>query len=415
VNNRLKLSLEIATRFLLNKSRGNFLSFITGVSIVGVCVGVLALLVVTSVVNGFENELTKVITGTQGEVLFYTRGSPIRDQAELEKKILEFAPNVKDITGSYISEVMFNGPSGVAGGILEGLNTKTYASVISVEERLEKDSVMPQNDGEIVLGSALAEKIGVTRDDSVRVIVPFSGMEEEDGRGYGSPRVQDFKVVGIVHLGMYDYDSKYAYATLSSVQQLVFGESKNFITSFRMKLKDQSQAASVATELGQHFGFPYRIREWSQLNKNLLYAIKLEKVVISVLLTAIMIVAAFNVISALLMLVYEKEKEISILRVVGIRRRDLFYLFSYIGSFFGLMGTMLGVVLGLICTFVLKETHFIRLPADVYKLEYLPVVIHWTEWSAIALMAFVICFLATVGPAARIAARSPLEGLRWTT
>jgi lipoprotein-releasing system permease protein len=415
VNNRLKLSLEIATRFLLNKSRGNFLSFITGVSIVGVCVGVLALLLVTSVVNGFENELTKVITGTQGDVLFYTRGSPIRDPAELEKKILEFAPNVKDITGSYISEVMFNGPNGVAGGILEGLNTKTYAPVISVEERLEKDSVMPQNDGEIVLGSALAEKMGVNRDDSVRVIVPFSGTEEEDGRGYGSPRVQDFKVVGIVHLGMYDYDSKYAYATLSSVQQLVFGESKNFITSFRMKLKDQGQAATVATELGQHFGFPYRIREWSQLNKNLLYAIKLEKVVISVLLTAIMIVAAFNVISALLMLVYEKEKEISILRVVGIRRRDLFYLFSYIGSFFGLMGTMLGVVLGLICTFILKETHFIRLPADVYKLEYLPVVIHWTEWSAIALMAFVICFLATVGPAARIAARSPLEGLRWTT
>ena len=415
MSNRFKLSLEIATRFLLNKSRGNFLSFITGVSIIGVCVGVLALLVVTSVVNGFQNELTKVITGTQGDVLFYSRGSPIRDQGELEKKILEFAPNVKNITGSYISEVMFNGPNGVAGGILEGLNTNTFSSVISVEDRLEKDSVMPQNDGEIVLGSALAEKMGVARDDSVRVIIPFSGAEEEDSHGFGSPRVQDFKVVGIVHLGMYDYDSKYAYATLSSVQQLVFGENKNYITSFRMKLKDEDQASAVAAELAQHFGFPYRIREWSQLNKNLLYAIKLEKVVISVLLTAIMVVAAFNVISALLMLVYEKEKEISILRVVGIRRRDLFYLFSYVGSFFGLMGTLLGVILGLISTFILKETHFIRLPADVYKLEYLPVVIHWTEWAAIALMAFVICFLATVGPAARIAARSPLEGLRWTT
>jgi lipoprotein-releasing system permease protein len=98
-----------------------------------------------------------------------------------------------------------------------------------------------------------------------------------------------------------------------------------------------------------------------------------------------------------------------------VRRRDQFYLFSYVGSFFGLAGTLAGVILGLVCIFVLRQTKFIHLPADVYHLEYLPVVIRWTEWSAIALMAFVICFLATVGPAARIASRSPVEGLRWTT
>ena len=413
--NRFKLSLEIAARFLLTKSSGNFLSFITGVSIVGVCVGVLALLVVTSVVNGFENELIRVISGTQGDVLFYSRGSPIRDQAELERKIKEFAPSITAITGSFMSEVMFNGPNGVSGGIIEGFNSKTFSSVVSIESRLEKDSVMPINDGEIVLGSALAEKLGVAREDSVRIIVPFSGAEEEEGRGFGAPRVQDFKIVGIVHLGMYDYDSKYAYAPIQSVQQLVFNEQKNFITSLRIKLTDSNLGPEVAAELSQHFGFPYRIRDWSALNKNLLYALKLEKAVISVLLTAIMIVAAFNVISALLMLVYEKEKEIAILRVLGARKRDHFFLFSYVGSFFGIMGTLSGVVLGLISVFVLKETHFIHLPADVYKLEYLPVVIRWTEWSAIALMAFVICFLATVGPAAKIAGRSPLEGLRWTT
>ena len=413
--NRFKLSLEIAARFLLNKTRGNFLSFITAVSIAGVCVGVLALLLVTSVVNGLENELTRVITRTQGDVLFYTRGSPIRDQVELERKIREFTPKLQGITGSFVGEVMFNGPDGVAGGIIEGFNKETFSSVVSIEDRLEPGSVMPENDGEMILGSALAEKVGVKRDDSVRVIVPFSGVEEEESRGYGSPRVQDFKVVGIVHLGMYDYDSRYAYALLSSVQHLVFSEQKDYITSFRIKLKDSNLAQAAAGELSQHFGFPYRVRDWSQLNKNLLYAIKLEKTVISILLTAIMVVAAFNVISALLMLVYEKEKEIAILRVLGSRRRDQFYLFSFVGSFFGVMGTLLGVICGLISTFVLKETHLIRLPADVYKLEYLPVVIRWTEWSGIALMAFVICFLATVGPAAKIAARSPVEGLRWTT
>ena len=377
--------------------------------------GVLALLVVTSVVNGFEGELTRVITSTQGDILFYTRGAPIRDPAELERKIREFAPTTQSITESFVSEVMFSGPSGVAGGVIEGLNLHAYSSVISIDDRLEKGSEMPEGDGEIVLGSALAEKLGVVKDDAVRVIIPFSGVEEEESRGFGSPRVQDFKVVGIVHLGMYDYDSKYAYSSIQSVQQLVFNENKNFATSFRLKLKDPSQAPAVASELSEHFGFPYRVRDWSQLNKNLLYAIKLEKAVISILLTAIMVVAAFNVISALLMLVYEKEKEIAILRVLGVRRRDQFYLFSFVGSFFGMMGTFFGVLTGVLFIFILKETRFIHLPADIYHLEYLPVVIRWTEWSAIALMAFVICFLATVGPAAKIAARPPVEGLRWTT
>jgi lipoprotein-releasing system permease protein len=413
LKSRIKLSIEIALRFLLSKSRGNFLSFITFISIIGVCIGVLALLVVTSVVNGFENELTRVIAGTQGDVLFYTRASPIRDQDSLEKKIREFAPGIESITGSYVSEVMFNGPEGVAGGALEGVDLRSWSSVISVGGRLSPGGALPENEGEIILGSALAERLGVKTGDSIRVIIPFSGMDEESG--FGAPRVQDFKLVGIVHLGMYDYDSKYAYAPLQSVQRLVFGEDRNYITSFRMKLKDPGTAPAVAAELSQHFGFPYRVRDWSQLNKNLLYAIKLEKAVISILLTAIMIVAAFNVISALLMMVYEKEKEIAILRVLGVRKRDHFYLFSLIGSFLGLAGTLLGVVLGLVSTAVLKSTRLIELPAEVYHLEYLPVIIRWTEWCAIGVMAFLICFLATVGPAARIARRSPVEGLRWTT
>jgi lipoprotein-releasing system permease protein len=411
----LKLSIEIALRFLLSKSRGNFLSFITSISIVGVAIGVLALLVVTSVVNGFENELTRVIAGTQGDVLFYTRASPIRDKAALEKKIREFTPGIESITGSYVSEVMFNGPDGVSGGALEGVDLDTFGSVLSVGERLSADGALPRSEGEMVLGSALAEKIGVKTGDSVRVIIPFSGVEEEEDSGFGSPRVQDFKVTGTVHLGMYDYDSKYAYAPLASVQNLIFSEPKDYITSFRMKLKDPSKAQAVAAELSRHFGFPYRVRDWSQLNKNLLYAIQLEKAVISVLLTAIMIVAAFNVISALLMMVYEKEKEIAILRVLGIRMKDQFWLFSLIASFLGLAGTVFGLLLGMVAVLVLRNTRFIHLPAEVYHLEYLPVIIRWTEWSAIGVMGFLICFLATVGPAARIAKRSPVEGLRWST
>ncbi len=414
-------ALKVAIRFLTSKKTDDvsphthFLSFVTLVSVICVCVGVLALLLVTSVVNGFEKELTQIISGTQGDVIFYSRGSPIKDREVLERKVREFTPNFEAITGSFVSEVMYHGPNGVSGGIIEGIDPITWGSVTSVERHLVKGGTFPVEEGQIAVGDSLAEKLGVKVGDAIRVILPFSGYEGDTG--FGSPRVQDFQITGLLHLGMHDYDSKYAYALLPSVQRLVFGEStqgKDFITSFRLKLTDSNLAPESAAELAKHFGFPYRVKDWGQLNKNLLYAIQLEKGVIAALLTAIMIVAAFNVISALLMLVYEKEKEIAILRVLGMRMRDQFFLFSWVGSFFGLLGTAAGVIMGLVCVLILSKTHLIQLPAEIYHLEYLPVVIRFTEWCAIALMAFVICFLATVVPAAKIARRSPVEGLKWT-
>lgn len=387
----------------------------TLVSVIGVCVGVLALLLVTSVVNGFEKELTQIISGTQGDIIFYSRGSPIRDRDVLERKVKEFTPHFEAITGSFVSEVMFHGPNGVSGGIIEGVEPQTWGSVTSVERHLQKGGAFPSEEGQIAVGDSLAEKLGVKVGDSIRVILPFSGYEGDSG--FGSPRVQDFQITGLLHMGMHDYDSKYAYALLPSVQRLVFGEEadqKNYITSFRLKLTDSNLAPQSAAELSKHFGFPYRVKDWGQLNKNLLYAIQLEKGVITALLTAIMIVAAFNVISALLMMVYEKEKEIAILRVLGMKMRDQFILFSWVGSFFGLLGTLAGVLMGLFSVLILSKTHLIHLPAEIYHLEYLPVVIRFTEWCSIALMAFVICFLATVVPAAKIARRSPVEGLKWT-
>ena len=413
-------ALRVAIRFLTSKKADDdsphthFLSFVTLVSVIGVCIGVLALLVVTSVVNGFEKELTSIISGTQGDVIFYSRGTPIREREPLERKLKEFTPNLVSITGSFIGEVMFHGPNGVSGGIIEGFEPESWSSVTSVENHLEKGGAFPREEGQIAIGATLAEKLGVKVGDSLRVILTFTGGEEE---GYGNPRVQDFLITGLLHLGMHDYDSKYAYALLPSVQELVLGDSqnhRNVITSFRLKLTDSRLAPEAASELSKHFGFPYRIKDWSQLNRNLLYAIQLEKGVISALLTAIMIVAAFNVISALLMMVYEKEKEITILRVLGMKMKDQFILFSWVGSFFGLIGTLTGVVLGVVCVFILRQTHLIQLPAEIYHLEYLPVVIRFTEWCAIALMAFVICFIATVFPAAKIARRSPVEGLKWT-
>ncbi len=409
--NRFRLIFSIAVRFIQPRSHGNLLSFVSFVSIIGVSIGVLAMLLVTSVINGFEQELENVVSGTQGQVMVFTRGSPIRNEDEIQKKILEAAPEIQHLTATLVSEVMLTGPKGSVGAALEGVEIESFSRVTRVLSML-REGVFPQASDELVLGSALADRLGVRVGDWVRVVLPFvSGAEQA---GYGTPQVQDFKLSGIVHLGMHEYDTKYGYLDRQSLQNFVFGENRPWISAFRAKLKNDADPIQVAARLSEQFSFPYRVRDWSQLNRNLLHAIKLEKAVIAVLLTAILIVAAFNVISALLMMVHGKEKEISILRVIGANQRDQFFLFSLIGSFFGVAGVFSGLVLALIFVWVLGYTQLISLPPEVYHLEFLPVVIRYGEWGLITGLAFVICFLATLGPAARIAARSPVEGLKWS-
>lgn len=411
MSHRISLSIQIALRFLRSKSRGHFLSLVTFVSVLGVCIGVLALLLVTSVINGYEKELTSIISGTQGDVILFSRGSPVRDPENLELKLRQVSPELESGTASLVSQAMFSAGSGVAGGVLEGVDLERWGSVISIQERIKPGGALLRSGNEIMLGSSLAERIGAEVGGTIRVTLPFTGTDDEGG--YGSPRVQDFTVTAILHFGMHDYDSKYAFAPLAPTQEFVFGDStKHWINTLRFRVKKNTEPYEVAQKLSPHFGFPYRVIDWSQLNKNLLYAVRLEKAVIAVLLTAIMIVAAFNIVSALLLLVYEKEREISILRVLGSRRMDQFWMFSFVGSFFGLIGTFLATGLGFVLVQILKRVKWISLPADIYHLEYLPIVIRWTEWCAIGAMAFLICFLATTGPALQLSKRSPLEGLR---
>jgi len=405
---RLGLVFELSRRFMGDK-KSSFLNLISSVSVIGVGIGVLALLVVTSVVNGFQNELMRTIAGTQGDVIFYSHTTPIRNPEILEEKIKSYVPDLIAISQSFVSEVMMTGPNGSEGSVLEGVDLQTWPKVVDVSSKLIEGQ-MPSSPNEILLGKTLAEHLGVKTGDPLQVVSPFSGGD--DSSAFGTPRSQAFMVSGIIHFGMHDYDSKYAYTSLLTLQ--TFLEQPKQITNFRLKLAHPATAKIVAQELSENFGFPYLVKDWSRLNKNLLYAITVEKTVITILMTAILIVAAFNVVSALFMMVFEKEAEISILRVIGMRQRDHFLMFSFIGSAIGLVGTIVGLVGGAIVTLFLRYSHFVSLPADVYRLEYLPVVVRFSEWGAIALLSFVICLLATVGPAMRVARRVPVEGLKWS-
>ena len=398
----------LAWRFLLSKVSDGFLSFIAWVSVVGVALGVLALVVVTSVINGFEGELVRTISGMNGDVILYSRGDPVMDPEKVEQKIRAAVPQTQAITPAFIMEMMVGGPNGVAGTVLEGIDLATVGKVTQVPERV-KSGHLPSKEDEIALGTALAEKIGAKIGTEVRVIAPFAGEASQGAPG--TPKVLTAVVTGLVNMGMHDYDSKFTYATLPAVQK--FLEQPGRATAFKIRLKNGADSRRASDHLREAFGYPFQAKDWGQLNHNLLYAIKLEKVVISIILTVIVIVAAFNVVSTLMMMIHDKTREIAILKAMGFRASQSFRLFCLVGMGIGAVGTGVGVLLGLAINELIARTRLIDLPADIYYIGYLPVVVHWQEIALIGGLALLITFMATLSPAIQVSRRSPLEGIRY--
>jgi lipoprotein-releasing system permease protein len=275
---------------------------------------------------------------------------------------------------------------------------------------------MPAADEEVVLASVIADKLGATEGSEIRLIAPFTSGTD------APPRVLKCKVVGIIRMGMHDYDSKFVFMQLAAVQKFLSLPGR--VTNFNIKLHTGTSSASSASasgyasrlavdQLTRSFEYPFRAKDWSQLNRNLFYAIQLEKTVIAIILTVIVVVAAFNVVSTLMMMIHDKSKEIAILKAMGFRKAQSFWLFCLIGVGIGAVGIGLGVCTGLGLGWVLKVTHWIVLPSDIYYIGFLPVLVRWREIGLIAICALAISFGATLYPSWTVSRRSPLEGLRY--
>jgi lipoprotein-releasing system permease protein len=303
--------------------------------------------------------------------------------------------------------------------VVAGVDLATLGEVTEVPKRVVAGR-LPSGDSpgasaeapiEVAVGSSLADRIGAREGAEVRLIVPFAGAGGGAGAEAGAePLSLNAKVVGIVKMGMYEYDSKYVFAPISALRAAL--KQPDRVTSFKIRLRPGADSAQASARLTDTFGFPFRSKDWAQLNRNLFYAIKLEKAVISILLTAIVIVAAFNVVSTLMMMIHDKGREIAILKAMGFRPSQSFGLFCFIGVGMGVLGTAVGVGLGLFLSQVLARTRLIQLPPDIYYIGFLPVVTHWRELALIAALAIFISFAATWYPAWKVSRRPPLEGLR---
>lgn len=402
----------IAMRYLRAKRKQAFISVISLVSIMGVALGVAALIIVLGVMNGFSQNLRDKILGINAHIVVGNYTGGIADYRELADQ-LNSLPGVMGSAPFIYTEVMLSSPGGVKGVVLRGIDPEEASEVLSLDRemilgRIEDLDKNDHNPG-IIIGQELASGVGVSVGDSVNILSPSGGRSSA---GF-TPQVSVFEVRGVFKTGMYEYDSSFGYTSIISAQSLL-GFKEDMVTGMEVRVLDVDKAHIVSRTVDEFLGgYPYYVRNWMEMNQNLFAALQLEKIAMGVILAMIVLVGSFSIITALVMLVMEKTRDIAILMSMGATRSLIRRIFTLVGMLIGALGTALGFISGLGISHLLKEYQFIRLPADVYYLDHLPVLHQTQDLIIIGLAAMLLCFLATIYPARKASNLNPADALRY--
>jgi len=404
----------IGGRYLRAKHKETFISLITILSVAGVTVGVMALIVVIAVMAGFESDLKQRILGVESHIVLMRHDGSFSGYKKISKQINELK-GVEAATPFIYSQIMLRSSTGVSGAVLRGVEPESAGSVI----KILKNSVLQnlkqiQRQGSsksvapgIILGKELAKNLGVLKGDVV-YLISSRGMISPIGY---LPAMKRFEVVGLFESGMYEYDGSLAYVDLEDAQKIL--NMKGSVTGIEVRVDDIYNARNIAKKIVSELGFPYWARDWMRMNHNLFSALKLEKTVMFIILALIVLVAAFNIASTLIMMVMGKTKDIAILKAMGAMDSSIRKIFIYKGMIIGAVGTLFGVFLGFIICKLLEKYKFIQLPGDVYYISTLPVRLEALDVFMIASAAMAICFLATLYPASQASKLNPIEAIRY--
>jgi lipoprotein-releasing system permease protein len=405
----------IGGRYLRAKQKQAFISLITYLSIAGVALGVMALIVVIAVMSGFEADLKSRILGGQSHIILMRTSGPFTDYRELIRRI-EGTSGVEAATPFIYTQTMLRTAGAATGAVLRGIDPETIGSVLKTLDKVKSQlSAAPAGAGApaaglpgIVLGKELAKNLGVVEGDSVHLISP-RGMLAPTGH---VPTMKQFRVTGYFESGMYEYDQTFAYINLTDAQQLLrLGEA---VSGIEIRVTDIYKAREVADSVLGQIGSAYYARDWMQMNTNLFKALKLERRVMFIILTLIVLVAAFNIASSLIMMVMGKTKDIAILKAMGATDRSIRKIFVLNGMVIGGLGTLMGFILGMALCFALKQYNIHELTGDIYYFTTkLPVKVEALDVVSIVVAALVICFLATLYPARQAAKLNPVEAIRY--
>lgn len=410
----------IGLRYLRAKRKQTFISVNTFISVAGIFLGVAALIIVLAVMNGFETELRDRILGINSHIVLMQYDGKMKDHAGVMERI-EAIDGVVASTPFIYGQAMLKNEGRVTGVVLRGMSIETSADVINLGTMKEGDIRFLSGEGNktglpgVVIGKELAQNLGLILFDTVEILLPM-GIPTPMGV---VPKIKEFGVVGIFESGSYEYDSTLVFMSLENCKK--FLNMKDEVTGIEIKVDDIYGARKIAKTIEQKLGYPYWARSWMEMNKNLFSALKLEKRVMFIILSLIVLVAAFNIITTLIMTVMEKARDIAILKSMGATARGIMKIFMIEGMVIGAIGTALGCITGItvalnlerISRFLEELFGFKILPKDVYYLSELPSQVSYGDVTAIALVAMLICFLAAIYPSWRASRLDPAEALRY--
>ena len=391
----MKIIFWIAWRYLWTKRKERFVSLISVISILGVAIGVAALIVVLAVMSGFDKDLKEKIIGNYSHIVIEAP-FPISDYT----RIIQDINKLEHISASapFIQNQAFlETPQQNRGILVRGIDLNLESRVTDIERYLGQKT-RDFNKG-VFIGKELSGILGLDTGDEFTLINPEGG------------RIRA-KISGLFNSGMYDYDTNIIYMDLAQAQDF-FGFS-NSVSGISVKVDKLFMADALKAEIQKTIGPAYSIKTWIERNKNFFAALKLEKITMFIILTLIILVAAFNIISTLVVMVTEKTKDIGILKAVGMSNAKIRAIFTLEGLFIGLFGCILGCAIGITLSLLLKRYQFVKLPADIYYLDRLPVsLVLWPDVGMVIIAAFLISLVSTIYPARKAGQLNPLEALRY--
>lgn len=423
----MRFEAFIALRYLAGRRKQAFIYLISLISVLGVSIGVAALVIVLGVYNGFTTDIREKILGANAHIILTGQAlsapdlaAPQGDSANVSSGLattldrIEAVPGVVGATPFLYTEGMLSSPRGVKGVVLRGIDPSTAPNVLSILGTLSSGNVAdldPQSPGAlpgVIVGRELALRLGLVSGSRVNLLSPAG---QKTAAGF-QPRIRPFRVAGVFQTGMYEYDSSLGFISLNAGRDLL-ALPEGRISGVEVTVKNVYEADKIADAIERELGSGIIARHWMEMNANLFAALKLERIGMFIVLAMVVLVGSFSIVTTLVMLVMEKTRDIAILKSMGATRSMIRRVFILQGVIIGAVGTLLGYALGIGIALLLQRYQFIKLPPGVYTLDHLPVLLNWTDIGLVGASAMLLCFLATLYPAGQAAGLVPAEALRY--
>ena len=406
----------IALRYLKSSKGTGFARVVTWFSFIGIALGVATLIIVTSVMNGFRIELLDKIVGMNGHIEVTTYGDVgIENYYQLKNKIKSSSKNINTVIPQVVKQAVVMMPNNNRGVLVQGISLNDLKNKKLISNNIQSGNISNFKENKIFIGRRLAEALNVKLHSKINLLIP-----DGDVTPFGKvPKEEEFEVIGIFQVGMNEYDKNIIIMPLDTAQE--FFDIQEKVSKIEVFLNNIDKVTKTANELLKVVPNNLQILDWQHADASIFHAVVVEKNVMSLILSIIVLVAMFNILSCLTMLSSNKIRDIAILRTMGLKRKSILRIFIYIGSAIGVLGTMSGIGLGLLVSLNIEKVKTLLnnisnsnvFDEEIYFLSQLPSKVDWTEVTVICSFSLLLCFFATLYPAFKASKFNPIDALRF--